>query len=236
VCLRDLARALGVTPLALHRWEGEGLPVLHYRPWTAYDEERATAWVGNRTLRDDERMTAEQAREPGLLVLRAVAAGQSAEDEAEAILWALGMTCVSEPSRVDPLWESDWMARRPAERIENASHYGLASPTASSLGVPENAVVREIRDICRRLGLSPFDIIRWTHEGMPAVRKSPFIWWDESHLARWVADTGLMPDREYDDPKRIFDCLDRFVIGCVARGEASPEDARDILTSRHGVM
>ena len=86
----------------------------------------------------------------------------------------------------------------------------------------------------RRLGLSPFAVMRWTSEGMPAIRRSPYIRWDPDHVARWLAEHSVHPGREYSS--RELDCLAEFVIGAVARGEERPEVARDILTSWSGVM
>lgn len=228
--LRDLARDVGATPLAIHRWEAQGLPVLRYDPWEAYDEERAKAWVQARGIRPEERMTAEGGREPLLLVLRAVAAGEASETEALPIYRALAA-----PAWLpDPLWQAEWQARRAAEREENARAYGLAEPTSWWAGIPEGTAAFETRDICRRLGLSPFDMIRWTREGMPAVRESPYIRWDPQQVACWLADRDQLPQREYS--KQELDDLARFVIGAVARGEEPPEDARDVFTSWVGVM
>jgi hypothetical protein len=116
----------------------------------------------------------------------------------------------------------------------NARAFGLSAPAESWLGIPADAVVFEIRDLCRRLGLSPFDVIRWTREGMPAARRSPYIRWSPDHVARWMAGRHLLPDREYSAQE--LDYLEKFVIGAVARGEETPEDAHDVLSSWVGVV
>ncbi|MBI3948011.1 MAG: sigma-70 family RNA polymerase sigma factor [Armatimonadetes bacterium] len=230
IVLRDFARKLGVRPLALYRWEAEGLPVLRYDPWWAFDEERAEAWVRQRGTQPQERMTPEEGREMLLLALRTLAAGDATE--AEVLPTFEGLSHGS--GGLDPLWWPTWRARLPAEREENARQYGLAAPTPHPFGIPQEVHVFEIRDFCRRLGISPFDVIRWTRDGMPAVRSSPHIRWDPERVAQWLADRGLMPGREYS--RQELDVLEAFVIGAVARGEGSPEDARDILTSWRGVM
>jgi hypothetical protein len=137
----------------------------------------------------------------------------------------------------DPLWANEWEARRPAERNENARQYGLSEPTRNWLGIRQDVLtsrVFEIRDFCRRLGLSPFDVIRWTREGMPCLRWSPYIRWDVEQVAVWLAERNLLPSREYT-PNEL-DRLEDFVMSAVAAGTASPQDGRDIFTCWVGVM
>ena len=69
-----------------------------------------------------------------------------------------------------------WLYRRQEAAISRVQRqYGLDEPADIWLGVSLEAVcsVVELRDLCRRLGLSPIDVIRWTTEGIPALRFLP---------------------------------------------------------------
>ncbi len=239
IYLRDLCRDAGVAPLAVLRWEAEGLPVLRYDPWIAYDKDRSAEWIRQRSLCSGERMTPVEAKEPLLLTLRALAVGKASAAEALSVFHALESCALLGP---DPLWENDWAARRPTERLANARLYGLSEPAANWFGAPPDVLagdwsrmrVFEIRDLTRRLGLSPFDVIRWTRDGMPCLRRSPEIRWDMEHVAAWVAERNLLPKREYT--AKELDGLAEFVIQAVAAGDEPPEDGRDALACWVGVM
>ena len=239
ISLRDFCRQVGATPLAVHRWEEQGLRVLHYHPWRSYDEAQGTEWIRARGIQPHERMTPEEGREPLLLTLRAVAEGEASVVEGLAIFHGLHM-CVGRegrPLRSDPLWVEEWRARHAAERMENARRYGLEEPADNWLGIPPevNRVrVFEIRDVTRRLGLSPFDMVKWTNQGMPALRCSPYIRWDVEHVAQWLAERGPLPSREYTIKE--LDSLADFVVESVAAGEATPEEGRDVLACWMGTM
>ena len=248
ICMRDLCRDVGAIPLAVCRWADEGLPVLRYFPWSVYDETKAREWIGSRGVRPDEQMTPDEAREPLLLTLRALSAGEAKLAEAKAALSALesslvkvvaGATSMEDitPQRLDPLWAEQWQARQPKDRIENAGRYGLSDPSENWLGIPavvDRGRVFEIRDLCRRLEVCPFDIIRWTREGMPCLRCSPWVRWDVEHVAEWIAERGSLPAGRHT--AKELDSLDEFLLAGVANGDGSPEDARDIFTGWMGMM
>ena len=239
VSLRDFCRLVRATPLPVQRWEGAGLHILHYYPWQAFDRARASAWVRERGLKPDEQLSEDDGRELLLLTLRAVASSDASVAEGLSVFHGLEMSVGQEPGRLstDPLWADEWRARHDRERRDNAKRYGLAEPTRNWLGIPVDINVRrvfEIRDITRRLGLSPFDMIKWTKEGMPAVRCSPYIRWDVEHVAQWLAERGPLPKREYTIKE--LDSLEDFVMESVAAGEATPEEGRDVLACWMGTM
>lgn len=239
VSLRDFCRLMGTTPLAIQRWEGEGLQILHYHPWQAFDRARASAWVKVRDLKPDQQLSEEDGRELLLLALRAVASGEASVTEGLSVFHGLEMNVGQAPGRLKPdaMWVAKWQANRETERKQNAKRYGLEQPTPGWLGIPrglERERVFEIRDVTRRLGLSPFDMIKWTNEGMPALRYSPYIRWDVEHVAQWLAERGPLPKREYTIKE--LDSLEDFVIESVAAGEATPEEGRDVLACWVGTM
>ena len=96
------------------------------------------------------------------------------------------------------------------------------------------AVVFEIRDLSRRLQVSPFDIVRWTNDGMPCLRHSPWVRWDVELTAAWVADTAAIPDDRYT-PKQLDD-LEDFVLNAVATGRQGPDLACQILQGWAGLV
>ncbi|MHC4716683.1 MAG: RNA polymerase sigma factor [Planctomycetota bacterium] len=250
ITLRELCRAVEVRPLALIRWQAEGMPVLKYRPWILCDEDRAGAWIESRDVGPDERMSADQARQPVRITLDALAEGGATVAEARAVVAGF-QTATFRPMRgpgdvdridrmgLDPLWVDEWLSRREAERRANAALYGLDSPADSFLGVPPEFImgdrcrVWEIRDLSRRLQISPFDIMRWTNDGMPALRYSPWMRWDLELTAAWVADTAALPDDRYT-PKQL-DSLDEFVLTAVATGRQPPDLAHQILQGWSGL-
>ena len=248
VFLRDLCREVAAAPVAVHRWAAEGLPVLRYHPWSAYDESRAQKWIAERGIRPDERISGEQAREPLLATLRGLARGEVSIEEARGVLAGLETSRVRcaadcgegrdpEARELDPLWDQVWRARRAGERLDNARRYGLAEPTDDWLGVPQEMLdgrVFEIRDLCRRLCVSPFDVIRWTGEGMPALRHSPWVRWDVEHVAAWIAEHHCLPTDKHTP--RELDVLEDFVLPAIADGHETPEDGREIFTCWMALM
>jgi len=246
--MRDLCRDVGATPLAVYRWAAEGLPVLRYFPWLAYDESKAREWIASRGVHPDEQMTPTEAREPLLLTLRALAAGEASLAEAKGVVSALGTSVIKLIAGVsdlrdlashglDPLWTEVWQAQQPREKIENASRYGLSEPSEDWLGIPAEVGrgrVFEIRDLCRRLEVSPFDVVRWTREGMPCLRCSPWVRWDVEHVAEWVAQRGSLPGDRHT--AKELDSLDEFLLAAVANGDGSPDDAREILSGWLAMM
>ena len=248
VLMRELCREVGATPVALLRWASEGLPVLRYHPWSAYDQARAKEWIAKRGIRRDEEMSPSEAREPLLLTLRSLAGGKATLGDAKAVLSGFTASTLRGAKRprdgegldaggLDPLWTRQWQSRWPEDRGENARQYGLAEPTGNWLGVPQDVNkgrVFEIRDLCRRLELSPFDVVRRTRQGMPCLRCSPWVRWDVQRVAEWIAENGCMP-MEKHSPEELDD-LKAFILPAVASGREPPEDAREIFTGWLGSM
>ena len=248
VLLRELCRDVGATPVALLRWAADGLPVLRYHPWTAYDRGRAKEWITRRGIGPDEKMSPSEARQPLLLTLRGLAAGKVTVDEAAAVLSGMMASTVMAAKRprgaerfdvgkLDPLWSPQWCSQQEEDRRQNARQYGLTEPTGNWFGIPADvhqSRVFEIRDLCRRLELSPFDIVRWTRQGMPCLKCSPWVRWDLERVAEWIAQAGCMPAEKHL-PKELDD-LPAFILPAVAGGNELPEDAREIFTGWLALM
>ena len=246
--MRELCREVGARPLALCRWEAEGLPVIRYFPWFAYDASRTRDWIKQRGVAGEDKISRDEAREPLLLTLRSLAAGEATIAECKHVLQGLETSTIALAGNkrdagnvptpgLDPLWAETWAKRRPEDRKTNARQYGLAEPADNGFGVPEdvhNPRVFEIRDLSRRLRVSPFDVIRWTRKGMPSLRCSPWVRWDIERVTQWLAERGALPDTDHS-PKEL-DALEDHVLPAVAGGEASPEEAREIFTVWLGLM
>jgi len=248
VLMRELCRDVGATPAALLRWAADGLPVLRYRPWTAYDWDRAKEWITGHGIRPGEKMNPSEAREPLLLTLRFLAEGKVTVDEAAAVLSGMMASTVMAAKSLrdaerpdadvpDPLWSPQWCSQQAEDRRQNARQYGLAEPTGNWFGIPaevHESRVFEIRDLCRRLGLSPFDIVRWTGRGMPCLKRSPWVRWDLQRVVEWIAQAACMPSQKHSP--RELDDLPAFILPAVAAGNQPPEDAREIFTGWLGLM
>lgn len=234
VNLRDLCRELLISPLSLHRWSQQGLPTLRYHPWVLYDRARAKEWLDRHQPEPIQPMDAEQARQPLLTAMEALTQGLATPDEGEALYDELE-TAHFLAGR-DPLWAAEWDANRERERRENAAHYGLAEPTASWLGIPQEEYagnVFEIRDLTRRLGLSPIEVVRWTRQGMPCLRSSPLVRWHIRHVTAWLTDRGLLPSHH---TIKELDVTERFVCLAVAAHQATPDEGHEALSGWIGVM
>ncbi len=224
--LRDLCRQLVASPLSVHRWETQGLPVLRYWPWALYDRARVTEWVERTRPEPVQPMTAEQARRPLLTVLEAVAGGLATADEGAELLQNLESASILRMS--DALWEPVWQAAHDQERRENAAQYGLAEPTDNWLGIPQDRIPHQwdVRDLSRRIGVSPIDIVRLTRQGMPCLRYSPCVRWDIDRVTTWLQEHGLLPTRYTVEE---LDFTELFVCSAVAKGEATPDEAYEAL-------
>ena len=248
ILMRELCRELAVSPVAIHRWADQSLPVLRYHPWYAYDKAQAMEWVAQQEIGPAERISKAESREPLLVTLRALAAGETTLAEVRAVFAGLQTSTISLVAhlnsaaevmevKLDPVWTEPWEAVRPQERLDNAKRYGLSKPSEDWLGVPQNVHngrIFEIRDLCRRLEISPFEIIRWTRQGMPCVWHSPWMRWDVEHAAEWIAEHDKLPAAKHTADE--LDVLEDFVLEAVADGTGTPEEARDIFLGWSGLM
>jgi len=122
----------------------------------------------------------------------------------------------------------------------NAALYGMDEPADSFMGVPQEFImgpeyrVFEIRDLSRRLQISPFDIARWTNDGMPSLRHSPWVRWDVELTTAWIADTNALPADRYT-PQQL-DHLENFLLAAVATGRQGPDLACQILQGWAGLV
>ncbi|HJN16631.1 MAG TPA: sigma-70 family RNA polymerase sigma factor, partial [Armatimonadota bacterium] len=231
--LRDLSRELSVSPLSIYRWGQDGMPELRYDPWVLYDADRVEAWTAETKAEPVLTMDEALARTPLLSVLRALADGMLTADEAfeiERRLWTVRFL-----GRSDPVWDDEWESLREAERRANAAQFGLDEPTRNSMGIPDERARNnwELRDICNRLSLSPIDVIRWTRNGMPCLRTSPYVRWDVDHVRDWLAEKGIMPTEAGDQDT---DQTELYLCRLVADGKATPEEAHEGLSGRYGVV
>ena len=99
-----------------------------------------------------------------------------------------------------------WDAAHEQELRANAAQYGLSAPVEGWLGIPAeeaNGNVFEIRDLSRRIGASPIDIVRWTLEGMPCLHCSPLARWDIRRVTEWLGQRGVLPDLIQLFPDRL---------------------------------
>ena len=238
--LRDLGRVLKISPLSVHRWEQEGLPSLRYHPWTLYDRHRVTQWIGANQPTAIQEMDAEQSRQPLLVVLGGIVAGLATPEEGVQVCRKLSVGSEFLLGPRDPLWAEQWDKAHETERQANANAYGLEQPTPKDVGwlpfgiAPEDhSCVFEIRDLCRRLGISPIDAVRWTREGMPCLRYSPWVRWDIRRVREWIAQQGIMPTGFTPED---LDDIELFVCRAVSNGGATPEEGHEVLSGWVGIL
>jgi hypothetical protein len=233
-CMRDLCREIVATPLSVLRWEADGLPALHYYPWVLYDRSRVREWLEENALEPAREVTAEHLRTPLLTILRAVGEGTASAEEGRALFEMLETAHFFSPR--DEVWAAEWDAAHQRERQANAEHYGLARPTDTWLGIPWDEArgnVYEMRDLSRRIGASPIEVVRWTRAGMPCLRESPLVRWDVRHVTGWLTERGLLPE---DHTIKRLDVTEQVVCEAVAAGEASPDEAWEALSGWVGVV
>ena len=92
--------------------------------------------------------------------------------------------------------------------------------------------VFEMRDLTRRIEVSPIDVVRWTREGMSCLRRSPLVRWDIQHVTDWLIGRGITPRRA---TIKALDIIERYVCQAVASGDAAPDEGHEALMGRHGL-
>jgi hypothetical protein len=227
VTLRELCREVVASPVSIYRWERQGLPVLRYWPWVLYARERAGGWVETHAPAAAQATDPEQLRRPLLTVMEAVSSGLATPEEGADLVDRLGSATILR--RRDPVWEAEWDAAHEEERRANAAQYGLAEPTGNWLGIPDDRVQHqwEVRDLSRRIGASPLDIIRLTRRGMPCLRYSPTVRWDIDRVVAWLQDHEALPEPHTIDELE-FTAL--FISRALASGTAAPDEAYEALS------
>lgn len=221
-----VAQRTGIHPVEIIRSELRGLPVLRYHPWVLYDRERATEWLEANGAQPGD---ADSDR-PLLTALRATYHGEASGEELVTIMRALTaerrLTEVPDPG--------EWASAHVAELHANAARYGLDGPADTFWGIPptDQEHVWDARDACRRLGTCPIHLIRWTRQGLECVRRSPYIRWDVRRAGSWLAERGILPPRR--TPKEL-DVLEEYVARAVARRDATPLEAAELLEGSLGI-
>ncbi len=98
--------------------------------------------------------------------------------------------------------------------VEEASH-----ERREELSPPEGVTLLDIRDISRRLEVSPVTIYRWIQQGLPCYRlpKGALIRFDLNAVKRWLDEKGIRPE-----PK--IPMLDASqTVKCILKGLADQE-------------
>jgi hypothetical protein len=232
ITLQDLCRELVASPISIHRWRDIGLPVLRYWPWVLHDRTRVMQWVGETQPEPVQPIDAEQAKRPLLTVLEGVAAGLATTEEGAELFDMLGSAAILRMP--DPLWTPVWEAARDEEQRANAAQYGLREPTRNWLGIPDERIPHqfEIRDLTRRLGISPIDLVRERRKGMPCLWCSPWARWDVDRVAAWLEEGGVLPTHH---TIQELDNTERFVCRAVAAGEATADEGYEALSGWYGM-
>jgi len=234
VPLRDLCRDLLVSPLSIQRWQEQGMPALRYCPWVLYDRARVQEWLEAEQPEAPQPMDSEQARKPFLTVLHALKDGLATPEEGMELYLNLETAYFLGPR--DPVWAKQWEAAHEREHCENAAQYGLSEPSDHWLGIPGEEArgnVHEMRDLTRRLGISPIELVRWMRQGMPCLRYSPLVRWDIRRVSAWLSEHGILP-KHYTIQE--LDWPERFVCEAVAAGDGTPDEAHEAMAGWLGVM
>jgi len=87
----------------------------------------------------------------------------------------------------------------------------------------------DVRDLSRRLLVSPFTIWEWSRQGMPTIRYYPWRRYEWDMVSRWLADQEIEIAREASVTQ--LDNLTRYVLEEVRCGRGSVADAEEILES-----
>ena len=118
--------------------------------------------------------------------------------------------------------------RMTRERIMSESSSFKGIPNIDR-GIPDNAELMDIRDISRRLLVSPFTILKWIRQGMPCVDYYPTRRFDLNLIIKWLTDNAI--DLPHEVTLSELDDLLRFVLKEVQTGDVSIDDATEILRS-----
>lgn len=101
-------------------------------------------------------------------------------------------------------------------------HWGFSKGTRVNIG-------GDIRDLSRRLFVSPFTILKWIRAGMPALRYFPWIRFDWQLVAKWLAENHVEFEREVTIKE--VDNITRYILQAIKDGYGTIEDGMEILDS-----
>lgn len=87
----------------------------------------------------------------------------------------------------------------------------------------------DVRDLSRRLQVSPFTVWEWSRQGMPTIRYYPWRRYEWDMVSQWLVDQKIEITREVSVAR--LDNLTRFVLEEVRSGRGSVTDAEEILES-----
>lgn len=143
-----------------------------------------------------------------------------------------------------------WHDRRQEDAENNAALYGIKPPdvglrmtrekmwsgtlsrdwvTREHWAIPDNASLMDVRDLCRRLLVSPFAIWEWSRQGMPRVRYYPWRRYDLNLVRQWLTENRVQVPRQVTIGD--VDNLTRYVLMAVRDGRGNVQDADEILAS-----
>lgn len=140
-----------------------------------------------------------------------------------------------------------WHDRRQADAESNAALYGMEledvgprmtrermmtetlsfKSTREYWGVPASVEMLDGRDICRRLLISPFTLLKWVRQGMPCINFYPWRRYDLDLIRDWLANKGIEAPREVT--MHDVDVMERYVLTEVQARRASVDDALEVL-------
>lgn len=160
-------------------------------------------------------------------------------------------SCIK-PAKEDPsildtnvMW---WHNMRQADAENNAKLYGI-TPKGSGMrmtreriqsetlsfkgipnidwGIPDYAQLMDIRDVSRRLLVSPFTVLKWVKQGMPCIRYYPWRRFDLEMVTKWLVDNKIDVPKEVTI-KEVDDML-KWVLKEVQSGNVSIEEAVEVF-------
>ena len=110
------------------------------------------------------------------------------------------------------------------QEVEEASN-----KAQEALSPPEGVNLLDIRDISRRLEVSPVTIYRWIQQGLPCytLPKGALIRFDLNAVKRWLDEKGIRPEPKIPmlEASQIVKCI----LKGLADREINPEEAYDMV-------
>ena len=116
--------------------------------------------------------------------------------------------------------------RMTRERIQSETLSFKEIPN-TDWGIPDHAQLIDIRDVSRRLLVSPFTILKWVKQGMPCIRYYPWRRFDLDMATKWLVDNKIDVPKEVTI-KEVDDML-RWVLKEVQSGHADIDETVEVF-------